>query len=85
MDDGIIEDRGILRQTRDREMFDIAFKRAGIEKLPRNVVEPDALPSRLWSISIAFMISPPGPCSHAQSCALSVLPSLESCTYSVPR
>jgi hypothetical protein len=41
--DSVIEDRRIGGQTRDREFIDVAFERAAIEKLSRDVIEPDAL------------------------------------------
>jgi hypothetical protein len=43
MGDRVIEDRGIGRQTRHREIIDIAPKREAIEKVSRDVIEPNAL------------------------------------------
>jgi len=43
MSNSVIEDRGIGGQARDRELIDIASKRQAIEKVPRDVIEPNAL------------------------------------------
>src|SRR5208337_3067938 len=57
MSDGVIEDRRIGRQARDRKTIDVAFKRAAIEKLARDVVEPDALPQVLERLSSFHLTS----------------------------
>src|SRR5262249_55089114 len=44
MSDRLIEDRRIGSQTRNRKVLNIALKGACIEKIPCNVVQPDALP-----------------------------------------
>src|SRR5208282_760040 len=41
--DGVIEDRRIRGQSRDRQLIDVAFERAAVEQLARYVIEPDAL------------------------------------------
>lgn len=51
MGDSVVKDRRIGRQARDRELVDIACQRAAIEELPRNIVEPNALPQIMQHFS----------------------------------
>jgi hypothetical protein len=57
MGDRMIEDRRVGRQTGDREIVDVAFECAAIEKLSRYVVEPDALPKIVERLSSFHFIS----------------------------
>ncbi len=41
--DGVVEDRRIRREARDRQLVDVPRQRAGGEQITRDVVEPEAL------------------------------------------
>ena len=41
--DGVVEDRGIRGQSRHRQLVYVAFERAAIQQVARDVVEPDTL------------------------------------------
>ena len=41
--DGVVEDRGVRREPRDRELLDVAAKRTAGQQAAGNVIEPEAL------------------------------------------
>ena len=41
--DGVVEDRGVRGEPRDRELLDIAAERAAVQQTAGDVVEPEAL------------------------------------------
>src|SRR5262249_28912651 len=62
--DRVVEDGRVRRQTRDRELVDVAFERAGGQQLPCDVGEPQPLAEFMellgglhWRSSIDFIIA----------------------------
>ena len=41
--DGVVEDRGVRREPRDRQLVDVLLERSAVEQVAGDVVEPDAL------------------------------------------
>jgi hypothetical protein len=41
--DGVLENRRVRGETRDRELIDITLERASVQQVPGDVIEPEAL------------------------------------------